>query len=409
MRSSKILHAFRVFMAISTCVAGYEPDRASPAQTDPSTKPIQPLHAKRPNSQLEPVDLSSGGLCLTIDAPSGATVSPSGKGVAVRHGDGFRLYISPVDKKDDVMARMIDPEKKKIRQDKDFKISVDTNDTFIAGLPILGKNTYKCYVRVTVGNEDYWCVHGTGSKLTEAQAILMAECAKTLKQTEANKKFKRKMAESISRFEGVGCQFKPASNILEITGDKVTDADLEFLRYIPQAHWVVIIGATFTPTGLSHLKDLPNLDHVTYEGKQVTDAWLESLIHLPKLQSLWLRETSVASLKHAQGLVNLEELKIRNALVGDEALKNLVGLTNLRGLELEETKISDAGMETLNALKSLQNLKLTRNSIGDAGVEKLKGFHEMFKLDITDTSVSPAGVAKLQKNLPKCKVVNNAK
>lgn len=63
-----------------------------------------------------------------------------------------------------------------------------------------------------------------------------------------------------------------------------------------------------------------------------------------------------ANLVHVKGLINLDELNLRDTQAGDSGMEHLKGLTSLQRLFLSNTKVTDAGDSELK--KALPNCKV---------------------------------------------------
>jgi predicted Zn finger-like uncharacterized protein len=366
------------------------------------TKPPDPP-TKSNKTSLAALDLTSGGHCLTVDAPEGATVEPETMNALVEKGQGFSLSVHVKDK----ISQFILDEARKNARDPVFQVAVDSEDVLVIGIKAFGQEDFHCYVTVRAEEETYFCTDKQGERaFTRAEALQMAECARTLRQTPANKEAKVRMQEAIKRFAQLGCRFKPAFNHLVIDGSDVTDADLSLMKDLPQSTWVIVSASKVTGTGLRLLQEMPHLNSLSLEGEYAKDDWLQALKGLPKLQTLWVQRSSVTDqgLQALSGSVNVRQLRLNDNAIGDKGLEHVGKLTGLTGLDLENTQISDAGLQHLKGLKSLGSLKLSGTAVSDAGLEHLVGLKELFSVDAGDTQVTAAGARKLHMALPKCTV-----
>ena len=194
---------------------------------------------------------------------------------------------------------------------------------------------------------------------------------------------------------------------LLLGGTQVTDAGLEHLKDVSQLQYLLLDHTRISDTGLEHLKGLSQLQELRLDGTQVTDAGLEHLKGLRRLQELSLVSTQVtdAGLEHLKGLDKLQGLHLHATQVTDAGLERLKGLSRLQDLSVGYTKLTDAGLERLRGFSQLQRLDLTGTLVTDAGLEHLKGLSKLQYLDLDDTKVTDAGVKKLQQALPKCRII----
>ena len=150
----------------------------------------------------------------------------------------------------------------------------------------------------------------------------------------------------------------------------------------------------------------PNrLGEVTQVGPlqaQVADADLGYLRRLPQLRVLDLGYTSVtdAGLEHLKSLAQLEQLVLSHTRVRDTGLAHLNGLTQLQRLYLAATRVTGAGLEHLRGLSQLQALDLSGTGVTDAGLKHLEGLSQLEILYVSDTGVTDAGLAHLKAKRP---------
>jgi hypothetical protein len=193
---------------------------------------------------------------------------------------------------------------------------------------------------------------------------------------------------------------------LNLASTPVTGAGLKHLKGLTKLQSLVLAGSKVTDAGLEHLKALPNLVSLDLFSTAATDAGLEQLGELPNLQSLNLEYTEVtdAELERLKGLSKLQSLNLTATKMGDAGLKHLEGLTDLQSLGLLTTKVTDAGLEYLHGMTRLESLDLGYNQVTDAGLDRLKRLTNLQSLNLEGTRVTAEGVKKLQKTLPKCRI-----
>ena len=358
-----------------------------------------------PNSKpkLIPLDIAPGGVFMTIDAPAGIRVSPSSSFAKMQWGKTGVFIVRELEPRtlEDEVAGF-----KKRYSGATVKVLVDTKDTYVAGSPALGDDTFEVYVQLQADGKHWLCYTEHG--LTEGEARLAAQAAKTLRRTPANSKAEQAFTAAVAKLKELDCRFKPAFNHLELSGEIVQDADLAILKHIPQIDWVIVENAPkLTPQGFRQvLASLPNVASVTLQGENITDAWLEHLSTVPHLERVWLRETSLTAKAwpHLAKVSGLKELKVRNTSIKDAALKHLAPLKNLDEIELRGMTLNDAGLEHLAEVKELDLLDLSNSFIDDAALAKLHNAKQVSTIRLGNTKVTPVGIAKLKAALPKVEI-----
>ena len=203
-------------------------------------------------------------------------------------------------------------------------------------------------------------------------------------------------------------------------------------------------------TDIRSFASLTNLTRLTLSQNKITD--LTPIKNLKKLEGLSLEENKITDLTPLTDLRALEYLELGNNPISD--LNPLSKMTLLRELNLESTKITDisplngmAKLERLNLsynkvpldqlnqllkkMHSLQVLLLVKCGIHDLallpeltqvvkGVDlsgnnltdltPLANFNHLEGIKLTDNpNLSKAEIEKLQKALPKCEILHNAK
>jgi Leucine rich repeat/Leucine Rich repeat len=130
-------------------------------------------------------------------------------------------------------------------------------------------------------------------------------------------------------------QGKPAYRV-DLSGAKVTDAELAPLESLPNLRVLNLVGAQVTDAGLAHVQRLTKLRKLYLAGTPITDAGLARLEDLPRLQVLDLAKTKIT----------------------DAGLEHLADLPRLQILDLSHTAVTGAGLEHLKKLDDLKELHL---------------------------------------------------
>ena len=201
--------------------------------------------------------------------------------------------------------------------------------------------------------------------------------------------------------------------------------------FFRNARRVGLAGSLVNDAGvefLIHLKELPQLQTLELTGTKISDADLVNFKGLTQLKSLKLgskrshrrrtresRRRSPSSkrstwgktrvtgpgLEYLKGLPRLRTLNLggdddRRSKITDAGLEHISGLTRLTNLYLVHAPITDAGLANLALpLKQLQTLNLGLDPITDAGLVHLSGLTELKSLNLVATMVTDAGLVHL--------------
>jgi hypothetical protein len=149
---------------------------------------------------------------------------------------------------------------------------------------------------------------------------------------------------------------------VDLSDTPVTDAELEYLKRLPELEELMLPNTQITDTGLKHLRGLTRLKVLNLGYTRVTDAGLEHLKGLTRLESLALFETRVsgAGFKYLKGLTELYELQLGHTQVTGTGLKHFNRLTKLESIYLDNSRITDAELQHLRGLTRLTDLWFIR-------------------------------------------------
>lgn len=103
--------------------------------------------------------------------------------------------------------------------------------------------------------------------------------------------------------------------LVELTGPRITDVTLEYLRDLDQLQYVKLDKTEVTDAGISNLRHLRRLQILIIDESQVSDACLVHLKDLSELQTLDLLNTQVTNegvLKLLQTLPYCSIMRIDN-------------------------------------------------------------------------------------------------
>jgi hypothetical protein len=141
---------------------------------------------------------------------------------------------------------------------------------------------------------------------------------------------------------------------LDLSGTQATGSGLAGVKSLAGLNYLILAGAKTTDAGLAPLEGFPNLTHLTLSGKGITDAGLIPLKGLGKLERLELDDVSVtdAGLVRLKGLSNLISLRLSSSQVTGAGLAHLTGLGNLQDLSLSGVGLTDEGLVGLESLRA---------------------------------------------------------
>jgi hypothetical protein len=158
-------------------------------------------------------------------------------------------------------------------------------------------------------------------------------------------------------------------------------------HYFDTAVWISFFGTPNDDEWVSAVNNLPSLNTLLLSGENATDEILDRLRRSPKL----------------------EDLHLSGGQVTDQGLANLAKFPNLRWLIMNHTRIADSGLGHVRRLEHLEELILTDTAISNEGIDDLVAMTRLQRLDVRRTAITPDGLRELQKALPKCRVLSQAK
>lgn len=112
--------------------------------------------------------------------------------------------------------------------------------------------------------------------------------------------------------------------------------------------------------GDERMKLFDKVTGVALSGTKVTDAKLAYLKGLPDLKCLrlWGPDVTDPTLAHLRGLVGLQELWLTHTRVTDRGMAHLKGLTSLQTLHVEFTLVTSAGLARLHPQTTKDEIKI---------------------------------------------------
>jgi hypothetical protein len=379
--------------------------------------------------KLVPLDLSTVGLPLSLEAPEGAKVEGDPRELLLRRdcvdveitaGDHFALRIRlgkrPFDQKRHQMAGQ--------------QVLVNTKDLVLSTSMLLLDERCEFARHVVAGLQDYTIENvdpllGQQVNHSQADCLLMLKCAGTLAPRMAPP---ADPAAALQQFHATLVKGADGQ-IVNVTLDprQTTDATLTLAAKLPALERLILHRCPITDDGLAHLAGLTRLKELNLADCPITDAGLSSLSKLTNLEVLNLASSfgdspqikghglaALASLTKLQVLVldknlvddaglsalqnvkSLRELYLEQTRVLGPGLASLRGLRNLKVLSLNETKIADAGLEGLRDVAGLEVLNLRGSLVRGDGIKHLHGLKNLHTLNLGNTPMSDACLTNLE-------------
>jgi len=249
-------------------------------------------------------------------------------------------------------------------------------------------------------------------------------------------------------------------NWLNLSNTKITDDGLQHLTSLVALETLALGNTAVTDRGLDHLRTITGLKRLDLHGTSVTAAGVralqaalsdcqisptaERLSAVPEDIPLWepsyspTRTELVDKIEDLGGRIrvddnqvgqpivdfmlfdsnisdtsllrllaempNLEELNLRNVLVGDGVVEQLSNWPKLRFVSLQGSRITDAGLPHFSKLQKLKDLDLSSTRVGDAGLQSLSQLKQLEALDIGETFVTVDGAFRIRQAIPACRV-----
>lgn len=185
------------------------------------------------------------------------------------------------------------------------------------------------------------------------------------------------------RFGRLTAEEAAALTVLDLSGAKVSDADLALLAALPALETLNLRGTEVTDAGLIELRALPNLSALDLRATHVSGAGLPRL-PADRLLALHLTDTQVKGqdLWRLPAMRKLEVLKLNGLDVADSSLADLPFLPSLRHLEIDRTTVTSDGLSRL-----------------------LSEHAQLRRIELRYTSVTQEAVAMLQQQYPEVELV----
>ena len=125
---------------------------------------------------------------------------------------------------------------------------------------------------------------------------------------------------------------------------------------------------------------------------------------MAKLRSFHLHIRGVTDISPLKGAINMDSLGIQDCMLSD--LTALAGMKNLKTLNAHRNRISD--LSPLAGLTNLRYLGLAKNQITD--LSSLAGLKQLTYLTLrSNPKLTRAQIDQLQKALPNCEIIHDAK
>jgi len=239
--------------------------------------------------------------------------------------------------------------------------------------------------------------------------------------------------------------------VLNLSGTRVEDANLGYLRDLKSLHQLELQGTTITGAGLKELKGVRNLRRLSLidcgalkdadlayikdtslsqldlSRTKITDAGLRELstathitdLHLDRtpvtieglktLQHLKLRALQVNNCPNLNGEVlaliarswpDIEYIGISYIPVSQEQFMHIAACKNLKHMAALDSHLTDADMDVVGNLKELRWLYISDGKFSDAGLENVFKLPNIKALSIHRTPLSRESIESLKRKLP---------
>lgn len=197
---------------------------------------------------------------------------------------------------------------------------------------------------------------------------------------------------------------------LALTGDRMGDACLAYIKDLPKLYYLFIRGRQFGDNGMIHVKEISSLRMLVFhEGiAHITDAGLVHISQMPHLETLCLHGMDGISdegIAHLSKMPSLKRLNIDGSHITDKSMAYLKEVKSLEWLDLpqRDQRITDVGLACLGELSNLRKLHISKSSLvnqeyyTDKGLEILVRCHKLEDLSIGSIGVTDAGLEHIAK------------
>ncbi len=245
-------------------------------------------------------------------------------------------------------------------------------------------------------------------KSTEAEGKAKAANLETLAKIE-RQLGNNKRAESLEQQAKEWLDIKGTRESIskvQLSGQRITDADLEKLKGLPNLKELRLWSTNTTDEGLKKLKDFPALESLELSGR-LTDTGFEHIKDLTKLKSLEAHGSiGDKGLEKIKGMTNLDRLEISGPNITADGLLHLKGLTNLTHLNICADKDLGAGLQHLAGLTKLKDVGIYA-PLKEDSVEQLKALQSAKHIVLDASNYTAAHMQKLSElKLPNLKTLS---
>ena len=138
--------------------------------------------------------------------------------------------------------------------------------------------------------------------------------------------------------------------------------------------WGIHLSMPKSSRRLEMLKEYPHVQALYAPGTRLSDSDLEDLRYVNELEVLNLDGTDVtgAGLKYLKECGRLRQVSLDGCRIKDGALAQVGNLRELEELSLKRTDVSDEGLNALRHLDKLKLLHLEHTNVTPSGAARLK-------------------------------------
>lgn len=181
---------------------------------------------------------------------------------------------------------------------------------------------------------------------------------------------------------------------LNIWSMHITDEALSHVKDLTQLRELSV--SYITGSGLKYLKDLRNLKSLSLEYRGTPAVDFGELQTLKELDGLTLGNFAGSRFKGLKELKGLRSLSINHGTISADAFQDIHELKQLRDLSLWDIQITGGGAGYFNGMVSLEEIKIRKVSLSDLALGDLSGFVRLQSLSLVGTAITGNAIRSLK-------------